>query len=126
MIVTGPEEAYSGTAEFWCDSELMAVTVIQDGGLQLRIDARNDGAPWVIDTTSLARGPDVAARRLASYRSGRTTRTEGAACSRATASGEATARGPLLHRVTVPCSTNLAGVSSKLSTVSRPRPCRPL
>jgi len=67
VIVASAEEAYNGNAEFWCDAELMAVTVIEDGALQLRIDSRRDGAPWVIDTASLARGLAEATRRIASY-----------------------------------------------------------
>jgi hypothetical protein len=67
VIVVSPEEAYDGTAEFWCGSELMGVTMLSERGLQLRIDARADGQPWLLDTTSLARGLYEANRVIASY-----------------------------------------------------------
>lgn len=67
VIVVSPEEAYDGTVEFWCDGELMAVTTLGEGCLQLRIDARADGQPWLIDTTSLAKGLTEATRLLAAY-----------------------------------------------------------
>ena len=67
VIVVSPEEAYDGTAEFWCGPEMMGFTVLSDGGLQLRIDARADGQPWLIDATSLARGLDEATRLIAAY-----------------------------------------------------------
>jgi hypothetical protein len=67
VIVTGPEEAYNNEAEFWCGGELMAVTVLHQGRLHLRIDPRPDGAPWLADTTSLARSLAEAEKRLAAY-----------------------------------------------------------
>jgi hypothetical protein len=67
VIVVSPEEAYDGTAEFWCGGELMGVTMLSQGGLQLRIDSRADGQPWLIDTTSLAHGLDEANRLIAAY-----------------------------------------------------------
>jgi hypothetical protein len=67
VIVASAEEAYNGNAEFWCGDELMAVTVLNEGQLQLRIDPRSDGLPWMIDTTSLALGLSEAARQLAAY-----------------------------------------------------------
>ena len=67
VIVASAEEAYDGTAEFWCGDELMAVTTLSDGGLQLRIASRADGQPWLIDTTSLAHGLDEAKRLIAAY-----------------------------------------------------------
>jgi hypothetical protein len=67
VSVVSPEEAYNGNAEFWCGRELMAVTVIDDGRLQLSIGPRADGSPWLVDTTSLARGLAEAARLLAAY-----------------------------------------------------------
>jgi hypothetical protein len=67
VSVVSPEEAYNGNAEFWCDNELMAVTVINDGQLQLSIEPRADGSPWLVDTTSLALGLAEAARLLAAY-----------------------------------------------------------
>jgi hypothetical protein len=76
VSVVSPEEAFNGNAEFWCGRELiefwcgrelMAVTVIDDGRLQLSIGPRADGSPWLVDTTSLARGLAEAARLLAAY-----------------------------------------------------------
>ena len=31
-VVTGPEEAYNDEAEAWCANELMAITVLDEGG----------------------------------------------------------------------------------------------
>ena len=45
----------------------MAVTTISEGQLQLRIEARSDGLPWEVDTTSLARGLAEATRLIAAY-----------------------------------------------------------
>jgi hypothetical protein len=67
VIVVSPEEAYDGTAEFWCGAELMGITMLSQSGLQLRIDSRTDGQPWVIDTTSLAHALDEANRLIAAY-----------------------------------------------------------
>ena len=67
VSVVSPEEAYNANAEFWCGNELMAVTVINEGQLQLSIEARADGSPWLVDTTSLALGLAEATRLLAAY-----------------------------------------------------------
>jgi hypothetical protein len=67
VIVVSPEEAYDGTAEFWCGGELMGITMLSQSGLQLRIDSRADGQPWLIDTTSLAHALDEANRLIAAY-----------------------------------------------------------
>ena len=67
VIVTGPEEAYDNEAEFWCGDELMGVTVLHEGRLHLRIDARSDGEPWLADVVSLARALADAEQRLAAY-----------------------------------------------------------
>jgi hypothetical protein len=67
VIVTGPEEAYNNEAEFWCGNQLMGLTVLHEGRLHLRIDARADGSPWLVDTTSLARALTEADERLAAY-----------------------------------------------------------
>jgi hypothetical protein len=40
VIVTGPEEAYEGVAEFWSANELMGITVLHEGRLHLRVDPR--------------------------------------------------------------------------------------
>jgi hypothetical protein len=67
VVVVSAEEAYDGTAEFWCGSELMGVTLLSEGGMQLRIDSRADGQPWLIDTSSLAHGLAEAKRLIAAY-----------------------------------------------------------
>ena len=67
VIVVSPEEAEDGTAEFWCGGDLMAVTTICDGQLQLRIESRSDGLPWLVDPSSLARGLAEATRQIAAY-----------------------------------------------------------
>ncbi len=67
VSVVSPEEAYNGNAEFCCGNELMAVTVINEGRLQLSIEPRADGSPWLVDTTSLALGLAEATRLLAAY-----------------------------------------------------------
>ena len=67
VIVASAEEAADGNAELWCGGELMAVTVLYDGRLHLRIDPRRDGEPWLIDTTSLALALENAAREIAAY-----------------------------------------------------------
>ena len=67
VSVVSAEEAYNGNAEFWCGNELMAVTVLNEGQLQLSIEARADGSPWLVDTTSLALGLAEATRQLAAF-----------------------------------------------------------
>jgi hypothetical protein len=67
VIVASPEEALDFNAEFWLGGELMAVTVLYDGQLHLRIVPRRDGEPWLVETTSLALALESAARQLAEY-----------------------------------------------------------
>jgi len=67
VIVVSPEEAYDGNAEFWCGGDLMAVTVLHEGQLHLRIDPRGDGQPWLIEITSLALALGNAAQQIAAY-----------------------------------------------------------
>jgi hypothetical protein len=67
VIVVSPEEAYDGTAELWCGRELMGITMLSEAGLQLRIDPRPDGRPWLIDVTSLTHAIDEANRLIAAY-----------------------------------------------------------
>jgi hypothetical protein len=67
VIVAGPEEAYDCTAEFWAANELLAVTVMHEGRLHLRIDPRPDGTPWLADAVSLARALSEAKQRLSAY-----------------------------------------------------------
>lgn len=67
VIVVSPEEADDGNAEFWCGPELLAVTVLHEGRLHLRVDPRRDGEPWLIDTTSLARSLAEATQQIAMY-----------------------------------------------------------
>jgi hypothetical protein len=67
VSVVSPEEASNGNAEFWCGPDLVAVTVLEDGALQLRIDPRPDGLPWLIETSSLAAGLAEANRLIGEY-----------------------------------------------------------
>jgi hypothetical protein len=67
VVVTGAEEAYNSEAEFWCADQMMGITVLHDGRLHLRIDARADGSPWLIDAASLAHALVEADERLAAY-----------------------------------------------------------
>ena len=67
VIVASPEEAYDYEAELWCGNELMAITVLHEGRLHLRIDPRADGAPWLADVGSLERSLAEAEHRLAAY-----------------------------------------------------------
>jgi hypothetical protein len=67
VIAVSAEEAAEGITEFWCGSELMAITIFDEGQLQLRIEPRRDGAPWLIETASLAEGLAEASRQLAAY-----------------------------------------------------------
>jgi hypothetical protein len=67
VIVTGPEEAYNNEAEFWHGNEMMGFTVLHEGRLNLRIDPRPDGGPWLADVASLARSLAEAEQRLAAY-----------------------------------------------------------
>ena len=64
VMVASPEEAFDGNAEFWCGGEMVAITVIHEGQLHLRIDPRHDGEPWMLETGSLARGLAEALRLL--------------------------------------------------------------
>jgi hypothetical protein len=67
VIVASAEEADDGIAEFWCGAEMMALTCIENGRLELRIDPRPDGLPWRVDPKSLAEGLAKAARLLAAH-----------------------------------------------------------
>lgn len=67
VIVTGPEEAYEGIAEFWSAHELMATTVLHQGRLHLRIDPRADGMPWLADVVHLGHALGEAKQRLSAY-----------------------------------------------------------
>ena len=66
-IVAGPEEASDPNAEFWVGDERMAVTVLYDGRLHLRIEPRADGEPWLIETASLVLALENAARQIVEY-----------------------------------------------------------
>jgi hypothetical protein len=35
VIVVSPEEAFDGIAEFWCGDEMLGMTILGDGELQL-------------------------------------------------------------------------------------------
>ena len=67
VIVASAEEASDFNAEFWLGSELMAVTVLYDGRLHLRITPRADGRPWLIEAASLSLALEDAARQIAEY-----------------------------------------------------------
>ena len=67
LVVASAEEAADGNAEFWCGRELMAVTVLHEGRLHLRVDPRHDGEPWLIETSSLALALEDAAQQMATY-----------------------------------------------------------
>ena len=67
VSVVSAEEAYNGNAEFWCGRDLMAITVVHEGRLHLRIDPRRDGQPWLLEAESLADGVAEATRLLAAY-----------------------------------------------------------
>jgi hypothetical protein len=67
VIVTGPEEAYDYEAELWRGKELIAITVLHEGRLHLRVDPRPDGSPWLADVAGLARSLAEAEQRLAAY-----------------------------------------------------------
>jgi hypothetical protein len=60
-------EADDGIAEFWCGAEQFGMTILADGQLQLRIDARADGRPWIVETEALACALSDAHRQLAAY-----------------------------------------------------------
>ena len=67
VIVTGPEEAYDGEAEFWSANEMVGMTVLHEGRLHLRIAPRTDGSPWLLDAVGLAHALSEAKQRLAAY-----------------------------------------------------------
>jgi hypothetical protein len=67
LIIASAEEAADGNAEFWCGGELMAITVLHEGRLHLRVDPRRDGEPWLIDTTSLAAALQEMTQQIALY-----------------------------------------------------------
>ena len=65
VLVASPEEAADFNAELWLGGELLAVTVLYDGRLHLRIVPRPDGEPWLIETTSLSLALESATRQIA-------------------------------------------------------------
>jgi hypothetical protein len=67
VLVASPEEASDFNAELWIGGELMAVTVLYDGRLHLRIAPRPDGEPWLIEAMSLTLALESASRQLARY-----------------------------------------------------------
>jgi hypothetical protein len=62
VIVTGP-----AAGELWVGDERLAETVLYDGRLFLRFDARAGGERWLIESASLALALDDAARQIAGY-----------------------------------------------------------
>jgi hypothetical protein len=67
LVVASAEEAADGNAEFWCGRELMAVTVVHEGRLHLRVDPRRDGEPWLLEAESLAAALSEAEREIAAF-----------------------------------------------------------
>jgi hypothetical protein len=67
LVVASAEEAADGNAELWCGHELMAVTVVHEGRLHLRVDPRPDGEPWLMETESLQAALEEAAQQIAAY-----------------------------------------------------------
>jgi hypothetical protein len=67
VIVASAEEADDGIAEFWCGNEIMALTSIESGRLELRIESRAHGLPWRVDPRSLAEGLAKAAQLLGAH-----------------------------------------------------------
>ena len=67
VVAAAPEEAADRSAEFWVGDDRLAVAVLYDGRLHLRIDPRRDGEPWLIDATSLALALDNATRQISQY-----------------------------------------------------------
>ena len=67
VVVASAEEAEDGVAEFWSGRELLAITVLHEGRLHLRVDPRRDGEPWLIEISSLAAALEEAAREIAAY-----------------------------------------------------------
>jgi len=67
LVVASAEEAADGNIEFWCGREQMAVTVLHEGRMHLRLDPRRDGEPWLIDAESLTAALEDAAQQLATY-----------------------------------------------------------
>ena len=67
LVVASAEEAADGNAEFWCGREMLAVTVVHEGRLHLRVDPRRDGEPWLIDLETLAVALQDAEQQIATY-----------------------------------------------------------
>jgi hypothetical protein len=67
VLVASPEEAADFNAELWVGGELLAVTVLHDGRLHLRVAPRPDGEPWLIEAASLALALERATRQIAEY-----------------------------------------------------------
>ena len=67
MATSSPQQHHMRPALPPARNELMAVTVLHEGRLHLRIDPRRDGSPWLADAASLASSLTQAKQRLASY-----------------------------------------------------------
>jgi hypothetical protein len=67
VIVAGPGDAPDPNAQLWVGDDLMAVTILYDRRLYVRIEPSPDGEPWVIEAASLTLALDEAARRIAEY-----------------------------------------------------------
>jgi hypothetical protein len=64
VIAAGPGAPPDAHAELWLGDDLMAIAFLYDGRMHLRIVARPDGGPWLIDATSLALALESAERRI--------------------------------------------------------------
>jgi len=67
VIATRSDSAADPAAEFWVGEDRMAVTLVYDGRLHLRIEPRPDGEPWVMEAASLALALESAADQMADY-----------------------------------------------------------
>ena len=67
VIVTGPEGASDPKAELWVGDERLAVSVLYNGRLHLRIEPRSDGELWLVEAAGVVLALDNAARRIAEY-----------------------------------------------------------
>ncbi len=53
VIVTAPEAAADGVAEFWVGGEQFGRTLLRDKRTVLEIDPRRDGRAWEVDVVRL-------------------------------------------------------------------------
>jgi hypothetical protein len=67
VTIVSAEEALDGTAEFWCQGELIAYTRYDDRGFVLHIEPCHDGAPRVVDFQAMSNALAEATRLLGVY-----------------------------------------------------------